>query len=525
MAIIRIKRTTGSNLPTGLTFGELAFIGATGGATASRLYIAGPQGVCVWIGAEILNSPTFWQGVTAETTVPTVQAVRDFVVGFGGGTFTSDVTLNLSGSKSFGKYTNGQVLPAAGRTPIQVILDALVESIVPGVTVRGLSGFGDPTITYGTIPFGATAVRIGITWGYQINTPGATAQGATLEFKRGAGAFSTISGSYWDTVAPFWTQSSGGYTLNSYLHSFTQTQYDTSAITYRYSVHDSGGAGLSYSEFTITPSAYITPTNTITPSAYFTNGGSDTATNRERGNTGTTLSGTITSSNNTNFINITAYLVQYQINGGNWYNQLNNVLNDATYTTLATPAGATTVSLAVKPTVSPIDSMAFRVYVKDTFNTSGVLSTTPSTVQFYKRLFYGATSDIPTTAAQVRQLPSFTKLSNNGTSHQTGQFTFATGTVYNKFVIALPVGLTLNGPAYAGAGTQGVKNLTTPETLFGNSDPGLDKFVLSTGITLADDFSGTDINYNIYTYTADTPYSGGSQDFQVNYGGSLINTT
>jgi len=85
--------------------------------------------------------------------------------------------------------------------------------------------------------------------------------------------------------------------------------------------------------------------------------------------------------------------------------------------------------------------------------------------------------------------------------------------------------LTLNGPAFAGAGTQGVKNLTTPETLFGNSDSGLDKFVLSTGITLADDFSGTDINYNIYTYTADTPYSGGSQDFQVNYTGRLINTT
>jgi hypothetical protein len=52
----------------------------------------------------------------------------------------------------------------------------------------------------------------------------------------------------------------------------------------------------------------------------------------------------------------------------------------------------------------------------------------------------------------------------------------------------------------------------------------LDKFVLSTAITVADDFSGTDINYNIYTYTADTPY-GGSQDFQVNYTGRLINTT
>jgi hypothetical protein len=76
MAIIRIKRTTGSGLPTGLTFGELAFVGASGGATANRLYIAGPEGTCLWIGAQILNSPTFWSGITAETTLPTVSAVE-----------------------------------------------------------------------------------------------------------------------------------------------------------------------------------------------------------------------------------------------------------------------------------------------------------------------------------------------------------------------------------------------------------------------------------------------------------------
>ena len=522
MAIIRIKRSTNSNLPSGLTFGELAFVQGTG-ATANRLYIATSSGGTAWVGAEILNSPTSWQNETAQTTIPTLQAVRDFVVGFGGGTFSSDVTLNLSGSKSFGKYTNGQVLPASGRTPIQVILDALVESIVPGVTVRARPGHGDPTISYTGIPFGATAVRNGITWGYQINTPGATAYGATLEFKRGSGSFSTISGSFWDTTSPFWTQADGGYTLNSYLHSFAQDQYNTDSITYRYSVHDTGGAGLSYSEVVVTPTAYATPTNTLTPTAHIT--GSDTGTNRERGNTGTTLSGNITSSNDTRWINITAYAVQYQINGGNWYNQLNNTLNDLTYTTLATPAGSTAVSLSVKPTVSPIDSIAFRVYVKDTYSTSGIQSTTPSTVSFFKKLFYGATSDIPTTAAQVRQLPSSAKLSYNDTSHKTtATFTFATGTEYRRFVIALPAGLTLNGPAFAGAGTQGVKNLTTPETLFGNSVVELDNFVLSTGITLADDFSGTDISYNIYTYTADTPY-GGSQDFQVNYTGRLINTT
>ena len=81
MAIIRIKRTTTNNLPTGLTFGELAFIGASGGATAYRLYIADNAGVCVWIGAQILNAPTFWSGATAQTTIPTVEAVDTRISG------------------------------------------------------------------------------------------------------------------------------------------------------------------------------------------------------------------------------------------------------------------------------------------------------------------------------------------------------------------------------------------------------------------------------------------------------------
>jgi hypothetical protein len=76
MAIIRIKRTTTNSLPTGLTFGELAFVQGSGGYTANRLYIANNAGVCVWIGAEILNSPTYWSGATAETTIPTVSAVE-----------------------------------------------------------------------------------------------------------------------------------------------------------------------------------------------------------------------------------------------------------------------------------------------------------------------------------------------------------------------------------------------------------------------------------------------------------------
>ena len=132
MAIIRIKRTTGSSLPTGLTFGEMAFIGATGGATASRLYIAGPEGICVWIGAEILNSPTFWSGSTAETTLPTVSAVE------------SRITSRLSSGtvSSFNNQTGAvQGVSAMGATSGSASWQKLAVAFTGGYSTTGATGF------------------------------------------------------------------------------------------------------------------------------------------------------------------------------------------------------------------------------------------------------------------------------------------------------------------------------------------------------------------------------------------------
>lgn len=148
MAIIRIKRTTGNSLPTGLTFGEMAFIGRTGGATANRLYIAGPEGVCVWIGAEILNSPTFWSGSTAETTIPTISAVD------------SRITSRLSSGTvtSFNNQTGAvQGVSAIGATGSSWV--KLAVSFTGGNSVVGATGYvnllgatwGDSTLTNSTI--------------------------------------------------------------------------------------------------------------------------------------------------------------------------------------------------------------------------------------------------------------------------------------------------------------------------------------------------------------------------------------
>lgn len=529
MAIIRIKRTTGFGTPTGLTFGELAFVqgDGSGGRTANRLYIADNRGVCVWIGAEILNSPTYWSGATAETTIPTVSAASNIASAFAGITnFSANIVANLSTGKYFGKYGNGQEIQAAGKSAVEVILDALIESIAP-TTIFQLTSFqGASASSYYTSPFGATDMRTILSWGYTINTPGKTALGATLSWrKNSSGPWTTLATNVYDQTSPFWTQINGP-TSQSYTHTFTQTQYATDTINYRYEFHDSSGVAVAEKPVNITQ-GYGTPS--ISGVGVPAISGIDSLT-RERGNTGTTFSCTVSGNNNDVFIKMNAYAVDYLVNGsGNWRNAANNLENDNTFTSV-TPTGTISISnVSVKPTVSPINRLDFRVRVKDSFSTgaAGVVASTQPTVQFYKKLWYGATSDVPTTAAQVRTLPGSTPLQYNDTTTRTNQqFTFGTGTTYRHFVIALPAGLTLNDGSW-GENLEGVRNITTPQVLYGNPNPASDDFKLSTTLTVADDFSGTDINYNIYVYSASIPYSEaqGSQTFRVTYGGSLNNTT
>lgn len=79
--------------------------------------------------------------------------------------FDSDINVVLTGGKTFGKYTNGQVIPAAGLTPREVILMAVGEYLPPAFTSF-------------TIPGQATTVEVGttltgnktFTWGINQNS-------------------------------------------------------------------------------------------------------------------------------------------------------------------------------------------------------------------------------------------------------------------------------------------------------------------------------------------------------------------
>jgi hypothetical protein len=179
MAIIRIKRTTTSELPTGLTFGELAFVGASGGYTANRLYIAGPAGTCLWIGAQILNAPAFWDGITAQTTVPTVSAVfqntvarvgtsgdwrKNSVAVYGatggitlsGVTWAGSVNPVLVTQPSWG-ISAGTVL--TGMTPMEILELMLVQYLPPS-----FSSFSIAFTTHTGVNLSSTtAIPIGLT--------------------------------------------------------------------------------------------------------------------------------------------------------------------------------------------------------------------------------------------------------------------------------------------------------------------------------------------------------------------------
>ena len=71
-SIIKIKNSTGSVPPTGLTFGEPAFVQGTG-LTANRLYMGNSTSTNVWVGAEISTTGT-WTDNAAKTSLATQYA-------------------------------------------------------------------------------------------------------------------------------------------------------------------------------------------------------------------------------------------------------------------------------------------------------------------------------------------------------------------------------------------------------------------------------------------------------------------
>lgn len=132
-------------------------------------------------------------------------------------TFDNDIVVSLAGGKTFGRYEDGDTIPASGLTSCEVIELATTEPIDPSVSLSA-----SPS----TIETGTTVISNTLSFSYTINNPGATVASVSLEFRRGN------TGS--------WTVLTTNTALTSFVHNFTNASADQ--INYRYVVTDSQGS-------------------------------------------------------------------------------------------------------------------------------------------------------------------------------------------------------------------------------------------------------------------------------------------
>jgi len=303
---------------------------------------------------------------SGNTTVTTVggQIIIDSVGG--SGAFTEDITVSIAAGKTFGKYENGDVIPASGKTANDVILLSLAEAL-------------DPTLTLGSsatdVIFGQSGKTVNVTFTYSINTVGASVSTAVLEWRRGnAGSWSGLTSDTGDT---------------SYFHTVDDSvdRFNTAVINYRYTVVDTGG-GSGQTTYNVTPEAYAVPTINPTYDALTTESyESDTL--REIGNVDTTIEGGILS--NRSLVNLIEYRIQRDDGSG-----------------YVTVASATSINALTKVINSYLDSAAtssatiirYRIVVDDEYQNNNISAVYTINLRYASYFGYN-TTDGALTSGQI----------------------------------------------------------------------------------------------------------------------------
>lgn len=365
-------------------------------------------------------------------------------------TYSSDLVVSLSNGKTFGRFVNGDVIPATGKTPAEVIQMAIAEALAPTVSLTSST----------TVAFNQTAISNVLNFSYTINSYGASVSTAVLEWRR--------------NNTGTWTTLTNVTSATTYTHTITDTNYNTQPFNYRYTVVDTSN-GTANATKDITPASYVAPSVSLAVT------GTSIATPesnaiREHGNVSSNISGSV--SRNSANVALTSYQLQYQSNGGSWVD-IGTAVSIGPGTTSITPITHNESSLKTSSTIG------YRVKVIDAYQTylsSQVYSST-STVTFYYALFYGPSATAPTDSAAVRALPNkqFTTYSN--------PFNLNTGVTYTNFTVAMPATLSLSS----------VIDLDSLNVDITSS------YVLST--FNVDDGGSTATSYNVYTLSTGAPYS------------------
>ena len=153
MATVKVKRSTGSVPPTGLTFGELAFVQGTGN-TADRLYISNSSSTSIWVGAQIENAPADWTNVTK---LATQNAINTTFMPKSGGTFTGNIT-----APNIVTSFNGLTGAVGGVTTSVANTFTSLQTFNSGISAAGGVTFSG-SVTAPTVAVGTNDTRVATT--------------------------------------------------------------------------------------------------------------------------------------------------------------------------------------------------------------------------------------------------------------------------------------------------------------------------------------------------------------------------
>lgn len=364
--------------------------------------------------------------------------------------FPTDLTVSLSNNRTFGRYINGSVIPASGKTPAEVINLAIVEPINPTVSLSSST----------TIAFNQTNINNVLNFSHTINSLNATVSSASLEWRRNnAGTWTVLSTS---TTTP-----------SSYTHSLTDTNFNTQPFNYRYIVTDSVGASAT-GTVNIIPASYSAPTiafnisgvNLSTP---------ETSLIREKGNVSSSISGLITS--NSPNVNLSNYTIQFSVDNGSWTNMGSSISISSSPHTIS-PTGHNPIENKTATNIR------YRISVVDAFQTT---TSSMSTINFYNLIFYGPAASAPNNSSSVRALSD--KGFVAGSLKLGTPFNLNTGNTQSIYTVALPSGSTIS-------------QVLDLDALSAN----ITSNYINNSISV-NDYGGTATNYNVYTMTNSVPYS------------------
>jgi hypothetical protein len=302
-------------------------------------------------------------GVKAFDSRPTVNGTGVLLSGEADFKFTGDLNVSLSNNKTFGRYSNGQTIPASGKTLPEVFRLILVEPISPTVSLNSNS----------TVGFNQTSINNVLSASNTINSLNSSVQTGYIEFRRGnAGSYTNLIGNESSSI--------------SYTHSLADTNFNADPFNYRYVVIDTMGA-TNTATLIINPAIYAAPT--ITNISI----GADT----DIGNVSTTLACTI--NRNSSNVNLTSYQLQYQsiINGTTsaW-------TNIDSFTSISGPSALVSTAHNDINLVNA-SSISYRIQIVDGYQTTTLNLGTRS---FFYRNYLGYSSNTTLTLPQIQSLSS-----------------------------------------------------------------------------------------------------------------------